>query len=300
MSEPDVIARIRDFFPQLSAGQQQVARYIARNLDLCAFQSARAIGEAVGVSEATVIRTAMALNYEGFTELQQDIRQAFVGQRTLNKLSESVSNIEPSGSIFTQSIQLDIRNLQQTLETLHSEDLQHAVDYLAQADRILVIGLRSSWSIAHFLAYALQQMLGNATLLDPSGIHEPYEALRFINSYTTVVGISYPRYTRETVKLVRYSKRHNAKVIAITDTALSPLADYADITLCTEARSLFHLDSMVAACAVANALLSGLIQQQRDRVIVHLRELEKVFTEEKVFFAQTTGNASHDTVMLEK
>lgn len=115
-----------------------------------------------------------------------------------------------------------------------------------------------------------------------------------------MIGISYPRYTRETVKLLRYSKRHGAKVVAITDVMLSPLADCADVTLCTEARSLFHIDSMVAACAVANALLAGLTQQEHDRVVVNLRALEKVFVEEEVFAEQSSASSIRDIVALEE
>lgn len=295
LTEPDIGTRIQNVFSELSAGQQQVARYIARNLDLCAFQPARAIGEAAGVSEATVIRTAVALGYDGFTELQQEIQQAFVEPRTLSKVSQSVSNLESDRNVFAQSIQLDIRNLRRTLDSLRLEDVQLAVEYLGQAEHILVIGLRSSWSIAHFVAYGLQQMLCNVVLMDSTNSNEPYGALRLAGPDTAVIGIAYPRYARETVNLVRYASQQGAKVIAITDTTVSPLADYADVILCTEVRSLFHIDSIVPAFAVVNALLAGVTQQQRDQVIVNLRRLEKVFAEEDVF---CEGSANSPVLQL--
>ena len=74
-TEYDVIERISKMRPQMSKGQKRIADFIVTNYDSAAYMTACALGEAVMVSESTVVRFAMALGYEGYPELQKSLQE---------------------------------------------------------------------------------------------------------------------------------------------------------------------------------------------------------------------------------
>ena len=64
----DLIGLITGMMPKLSKGQKQIARYIVEHYDKAAFMTAARLGQAVGVSESTVVRFASELGYEGYPQ----------------------------------------------------------------------------------------------------------------------------------------------------------------------------------------------------------------------------------------
>ena len=81
----DLINRINSI-KKLSKGQKLIVDYITNHYDKAAFMTAARLGEAVGVSESTVVRFALELGYEGYPKMQK-------------VLQEMVKN-SPDGSFF--------------------------------------------------------------------------------------------------------------------------------------------------------------------------------------------------------
>ena len=61
----NVLQTIQDNAGTFSKGQKRIAQYIRENYDKAAFMTASRLGEAVQVSESTVVRFAAQLGYEG-------------------------------------------------------------------------------------------------------------------------------------------------------------------------------------------------------------------------------------------
>ena len=67
----ELLIRIDERYPKFSKGQKRLADYIKENYDKAAFLTAAKMGEAVGVSESTVVRFATQLGYKGYPEFQK-------------------------------------------------------------------------------------------------------------------------------------------------------------------------------------------------------------------------------------
>lgn len=70
--------RIRHYFHHLTNGQKRVAKYLLDHPEELAVRSAAEIGKAAGVSETTVIRFCHALEYNGYADLQKQIRRGLI------------------------------------------------------------------------------------------------------------------------------------------------------------------------------------------------------------------------------
>ena len=71
----DLIGLITNMMPKFSKGQKQIARYIVEHYDKAAFMTAAKLGQAVGVSESTVVRFASELGYDGYPQLQRSLQE---------------------------------------------------------------------------------------------------------------------------------------------------------------------------------------------------------------------------------
>ena len=78
-------------YSRLSKGQKLIAQYIINNYDKVAFMTASKLGEAVGVSESTVVRFANALGYAGYPKLQEGLQELIKNKSECDLNSEFIS-----------------------------------------------------------------------------------------------------------------------------------------------------------------------------------------------------------------
>jgi DNA-binding MurR/RpiR family transcriptional regulator len=97
------------------------------------------------------------------------------------------------------------------------------------------------------------------------------------------IGITIPRYTRLTVEGLKYAKSQGCTTVAITDSSVSPLAEHADIALYTGTQVESFADSFVAPLSLANALLASISVETKDTSTNRLRELEKLWRQERIY-----------------
>lgn len=71
----NLIAHITECASGFSKGQKRIAQYILEHYDTAAFMTALRLGEAVGVSESTVVRFAAELGFDGYPQLQKAMQE---------------------------------------------------------------------------------------------------------------------------------------------------------------------------------------------------------------------------------
>ena len=116
-----------------------------------------------------------------------------------------------------------------------------------------------------------------------SSATEIYEQLISISEGDVMVAISFPRYSKKVVNAVTFAKRSGADVIALTDSAESPIAHYADQLLCARSDMASFSDSLVAPLSVINALVVAVSRKKQDELTVRLQQLEKIWDEFNVY-----------------
>ena len=67
----DFQQRLEDHLPDLTKSQQRIASYLLANYDEAAFLSMADLARRLDLSEATLVRFAKAIGYDGFRELRR-------------------------------------------------------------------------------------------------------------------------------------------------------------------------------------------------------------------------------------
>ena len=191
----------------------------------------------------------------------------------------------------------DMLNISETLQQLDPAAFDQAVDKLLQARNIYIIGVRSAGTLASFLSYNLTLAFDNIRQVDANGASEMFEQIMRIDEKDVVIGISFPRYSKRTVRALNFASDRGATVIALTDSITSPLAQYASILLIAQSDMASYVDSLVAPMSLINALIVGVTLKKRNEVEQVFMELEQIWEEYKVYDKNNVDSAKEDQTL---
>lgn len=273
--------------PGLSKGQKRIVEYIKDHPEEAAYMTAAKLGSMAGVSESTVVRFAIELGFSGYPELHRAMQESL--QKRLTSVQRvRVSNDRlPDEGLLDAVLERDIEQIRATLDTIDRGAFDASVEAILSADKIYIIGMRSSFAIAQFLEYYLSLIFPNVHLVRNMGRGEIFEQMMNIGEGDTVVAISFPRYSTGIVNAVDFACRSGAKVISITDSMSSPIAGPAYATLCAKSNMASFADSLVAPLSIINALIAAISKKKQSEISDKLSRLEGIWDEYKVYDKKT-------------
>ena len=287
----DLNHRINEKYSSMSKGQKLLAAYITDNYDRAVFLTAEKLGEAVGVSESTVVRFAMFLGYKGYPEFQEALEEQVKNRlNSVQRMEVAYGRVKKS-DILDTVLRADEEKIRRTREKIDPAAFELAQEILLQADQVYVIGIRSCEPLASFLSFYLNLVRPGIHQIRSSNTSEIFEQMIRINEKDAIMGISFPRYSMRTLKALEFANSRNAKVITLTDCAHSPMNLYSSCNLLAESDMSSAADSLVAPLSVINALILALCMQRQDEVAKNLDDLEAVWDDYQFY-----GNDEIDPV----
>ncbi|NMC31990.1 MAG: MurR/RpiR family transcriptional regulator [Veillonellaceae bacterium] len=282
----DVLKSINQAIPELSKSQKVVAYYILENWQTVAYKSARTLAEELSVSQSTILRTADQLGFVGFPALQEAL-QGVINERVsiLSQLDLAATEEKKQGSAtdeIAKVLNLHEANLQKTFRQLDAEKIKRVASILLEADRVAVVGMRSSSAVAHCLGFNLSFIRGNVQVFNSD-----YMLLEYIASMSpadALVVSSFSRYTMAAIEVARTAKKKQCKVVAITDNMTSPLIAIADESFIVSTTSRHINHSFVAAIAVVDAILTLMTRTGQQNARKRLTGIEEQVDSLKIFY----------------
>lgn len=279
----DLITKIQSELPGFSKGQKQIARFILEHYDKAAFMTASRLGVTVGVSESTVVRFATELGYDGYPHLQRALQEIIRNKLTSVQRMEVAGDRMGGRDVLQTVLHADTDMIRVTLDEIDRDAFQGAVDALMGAKRIYILGVRSSSALASFLGFYFNLLFENVTLVHTNSVSEIFEQVLRVGPGDVLFGISFPRYSKRTLSAMKYARDRGARVIALTDSQLSPLARVADHVLLARSDMASFVDSLVAPLSVINALIVAVGMSRRDEIEQTFNKLERIWEEYDVY-----------------
>lgn len=275
---------------KMSKGHKKLAQYIAENYDKAAFMTASKLGEKVGVSESTVVRFATEMGFKGYPELQKELQQMIKSKLTAVQRMEVSSTLIGEHGAIQKVLTGDMELIRDTLENVSESEFSKAVETINNAKRIYILGVRSSAALASFLYFYFNPVFENVELVDTSSASEMFEQMFRISEDDVCVAISFPRYSKQTINALRFINDRGTKIIALTDSADSPIAEYADTLLVAKSDMVSVVDSLVAPLSLINALIVAVTFSKRDEVYNNFNKLESIWDEYQVYDKSDGGD----------
>jgi DNA-binding MurR/RpiR family transcriptional regulator len=265
---PSISEVIRQKYPSFSSAQKRIADYLLEHASEVAFLSINRLAGQIGVSPSTVTRFAVEMGYSGYPELQEIVQSA------LRRRLQSDQAPPPLPDVYTASFACELQAIQEVRDLNPPALLDQAVELIAGASEIFVMGARASTSLAHYLAFQLNRALGRTTILTGDSPAMVEHRMR-LGPGILMIAVSFPPYTRMTCETTVYARERGARVIVITDGPRSPLAGPADLLLQVpfDRESMFH--SHAPALSLEHAIIAGVTArcpEQVKRRVTQIRE----------------------------
>lgn len=268
----------------LTQSQRKLLEYILGHEDESVFLKIGDLAQKGNVSQATVVRLAKTLGFKGFPEFQRELQRLFRNKlTTISRLQNTVKKVAGEKDIVTKVLQADINNIAHTLEQTSIFEFRQFVKGIASADRIIIVGLRSAHALAIFLGVALEFLQKNVWVLQP-GIGDMWDRLLGLRKGDLVIGISFPRYTKQTVEVLSFARQKGVKTLAITDTLISPLAQFADHVLTARYKMDSFIESFTAPLSLINAVVTALGIQDKKTTLTSLKALEEIWKNQEIYY----------------
>ena len=279
----DILTMIQTNMPSFSKGQKLIAKYIMESYDKAAFMTASRLGKTVGVSESTVVRFAVELGYVGYPSMQKALQAMILNRLTSVQRIEVTNDRIGDQDVVSMVLQADIDKIRMTNEELDRASFDAAVNAIAKAENIYILGVRSSASLASFLGFYLNYMFNNVKLVTDSGTGSVFEQIVRVSPRDVVIGISFPRYSSSTIKGIQFCRDIGATVIGLTDAIDSPVGQCSDYVLVAKSDMVSLVDSLVAPLSMINALVVATAQRREKELANTLNKLERIWDEYEVY-----------------
>jgi DNA-binding MurR/RpiR family transcriptional regulator len=267
--------RIADAAARFTPAERRVAQAVADDPKIVAFGTVAQLATHSGTSGPTVLRFASKLGFSGFAQLQTAVQEEIAD--ALRPATERIRE-RPPGDVLSRTLTTDLENVRSTLEGTNPDELRAAVELLADRRRALhVLAGEFSRGVGLLLATQLEMLRDHVSLVGGS----PVRVSRLVSTVTAddvVVAIDHRRYERWVLETTRRLVDAGASLIAITDSAVSPLADRARHTFVVSARSPGPFDSHAGTIALVDAIVTGVATRLRRSATERLDAVEAAWS----------------------
>ena len=282
--QDDIVRWIRLQHESLSRSQRKVAQFLLEGGIGAIHLTITEIAEAVGVNPSTVVRTAQALGFEGFPELQSVLRGQFLNQAKIaqrmqigsQQLLEELSAADQDDAHLLNTVLRDeVQTLLDLPQHVPTHIFDRAVDMIDQAGQVYIVGLGSSFPLALNFGIVLRYIRPDTTVLTP-GIDPIAAQLAPLQAGDLILSLCFARYTRETLTVMDVGRQRGAAVLTVTDSHVSPAALRSDLALIVPYRVRLYSNT-VALFALLDAILGALSLRYPEKTRERLETLEELY-----------------------
>jgi DNA-binding MurR/RpiR family transcriptional regulator len=259
----------------LTKSQRSIASYLLANHDEAAFLSAADLAERLNVSEATIVRFAKAIGYNGFPEMRRHLQELFRVRATpASRLQRKLADLSGSpGHVLAKVIDMEIQYLTEALHSISPADFDRAVEIILDAPRVFVRGGGPSAILANMLELRLRRQGVFALSMTESG-RDLVEKLQLLRPGDAVLVAGFHHPSAELVAVLEHAHAVGCHTIFLTDTLGPALRDKADVILAARRGPVSTFHSLTVPMSILNALILAVAMAKPDESLAALDRLQ--------------------------
>lgn len=252
--------------------QKKIAKYFMDHQYDISQKTLREAAAEAGVSEVSVLNFVRKLGYSGFAEFKSKVheqitqqlhQEAYPQHVDLNERLKSNVGSRTSNHLMDDHIRTEIYNVEESLTQNNRETYDKIVELLIQSNSIVVVGLGSVEGLANRFCRAMYHLFDNVKYLN--GYYNGLvQALSRVKKGDTIIMLCFSRYYKTDVALCKMVKENGANLILISDSAISPIAVYADLLLAATTKSISFYHSMIGLLTILEYLTVLLVDRVGD------------------------------------
>ena len=270
---------IRACMDSMTDTEKRIADYLLVHGSDAMHMNAKELSVSCDTSPAAVVRFAKKLGFKGFTALKLDLARESA-QAAPDAFNSAILENDDLAAIISKAEKTHQRNTALTYQMINIATLQSAIDALLGARRVFLFGVGASGLLAMDFQYKCSRI--GVPVFYHADSHTSLASAALLDKHDTVIAISYSGVTRETLLAAQSAHACGAKVIAVTQGNLNPLARLADFPLCIPSEeSTLRIGAMTSrnsGLLVLDLLYLGCVQRnspqsqqslEKTRALIH-------------------------------
>ena len=271
-----ITARIQTNYTGLTKTEQKIADYIIDQGAEIAFKTLEELANDINVSTTSIIRFARTLEYEGYTQMQQNIQESLMKKVSLPKRYEQNYSLLKNDDLLNDLLNAEIEGLKKSVASLDEDSLHRVVEAVGKAETVYILGARTTFGLAHYMSANLSQIRNHIHLVSGVGGMYPEEIVG-AKKGDVCLAYMFPRYQKMMSNLLSWLKSKGVLVIIITSEPYDAIRHLGDIFLCCSLQSgIMMKDSMVAPMFISEYLFNRIIADDYQRTHAALEEVESL------------------------
>lgn len=277
----DSLKFITDRYAALRKSEVKVADRVLDNPGDVIHFSVSQLAEAAGVSDPTVIRFCRAMGFKGFQDFKICLAQSIIpGVRSIH---ETATESEAPPELIRNIFAANAEAINCTLGTLDFASVQHVIDAIAKADKIIFHGLGGSAVVAMDAAHKFFRNGIPCEWFNDG--HMAIMAAAMMHPGQVFLAISHSGASRDVVEAVEAASAAGATTVAIVSYEKTPLSKVADFTLQVgSAETGFRFEPMasrIAQLCVIDVLSVGVALLRSEQVLANLTKSRKALARKR-------------------
>jgi DNA-binding MurR/RpiR family transcriptional regulator len=232
------------------------------------------MAEQVGASPATIVRFSQHLGFSGFQHLRSqmvnEIQEEMMPEDRFKLLSPDSNQISTVLKIAEQ----EVKNINETLREIRRDTFEKFIAALNKGRCIYTLGIGISSLLARLSAYLLNQA-GLTTQFCLKEEHSFLEKLIRLTKKDVLLGFSFPPYSRDTIRAVKFCQERGVTCLSVTDRPTAPIVQWSWATLLVRTKNLMFTNSLSAVTMLVNAIATEIALLNKNRVVTDIDLINK-------------------------
>lgn len=268
----------------LTPKSRQIADYVMNNPQNAVFMTTRELAAQVGVSEATVVRFVRQLGYKSYSTFIRRLRDHVDTGLTLMERSRiSASDIQQGNGQLNRVILKEIENLKLLSTRVDPVKAEEIITLLTEAPQLLIMGARLSYAPAYYMGWALTKVRPNVSIFKGSD-RTTIDYLTIAPEGSVAVIFAMSRYPNELIRIGKYIRRREMKLILLTDSDACPLIQFSNHHLIAPMMTIPFLGTPTTLSCLVNYLVHAVAERRGDALRDHQEKLEQAYWENDILF----------------
>lgn len=266
-SPTDLIAAASN---DLTPTERRIAEAVLDDPSLLAFGTVAELARQVGTSRPSIVRFAVKLGFDGYTDLQAHVRKGL--SHRLFKPSDRIRHDDQRQPERSRAVLVEA--VSAVLDTIDGDKLSSLGDPLASAETVWVVSGETAQAGALTLVSGLSIVRPRVHFVDE---HSSGTDLAGAAKHDVAVVFDFYRYRQHAVDIARAFSDAGVTIIAITDGPLSPLARLTDTWLDLDVPAVGPFDSSVPAVAAAELLVAHVARKLHTQATKRIDRTEEMW-----------------------
>jgi DNA-binding MurR/RpiR family transcriptional regulator len=277
MDDATLSQRILEAYDDLTRQERHLADLLLEDPDALVLKSATEISAKANVSKATTARFFRRLGYPSFKSAQKAARPGEEARGSPRPPVRGPDRKAGRGQL-AEHLASDVQNLVRSIEALRADELNHAIQLMARAEKLWVVGFGDNYPLAHFARSMLIRIKADIRMIPIGGFSIP-EEFASIKPTDAMIALGVGRKTRSLRSIMRSAVHAGAQVVYLTDQASRGGPDVAHVTLRCRTRGVSVYDSVVAPVSVITFLCAALAMRIGQTALERLQFIENIHDE---------------------